>query len=495
MQVPLLTAELHKKDESLRKLEQDKMHFMGNLDRTMAQLTESVEKREQASIEEVKQAAEKQIRIVEAQWREKHKEHVEAAGVQIESLKLALEKAHDMHEYAVGSVQKDHLSERALQSAENEAALVSIQNKLHSELTAHRSNHNLEIEQIKTTYAHSNGQLEEELEASRQAATAARVEAAANQSSADNLAREKMGLGERTSELQRALDVARKDREDELRLAHATRSDAEGKHSEVALRHAELSAKHESVVEQLQKHEEAGVRERASTKAESEKLRGKLEVTLRELESVRGELKRFKGSTIKMSREKRVKLRADAGVIYRQVGQVREDCTVLRTEVQMKLEMMKNDVLRELGELQWYHKEDVSRVVGSLQSQSRTTKQIYEDKMDRFREQLEAEYAQAVERLKTVHHLEKEQLRVDMTAEKDEHIGKLKPELLEAQSRARTAQATAQQHKEHGETQIVTLQTQLSNVKRELDESRLAHTEANLEGTRNNDEFCVLYSK
>jgi hypothetical protein len=32
-----------------------------------------------------------------------------------------------------------------------------------------------------------------------------------------------------------------------------------------------------------------------------------------------------------------------------------QDCAVLRTDVKLELEMMKNDVLRELGELQWYH--------------------------------------------------------------------------------------------------------------------------------------------
>ena len=109
-QVPLLTAELQKKEEALSKLEADKVEFMANLDRTMAQLTESVERREAATVEEVKQAAEKHIASVESQWREKHEAHVEQSAGQISSLKLALEKAQDMHEYTVSSVKKDHVS-------------------------------------------------------------------------------------------------------------------------------------------------------------------------------------------------------------------------------------------------------------------------------------------------------------------------------------------------------------------------------------------------
>ena len=43
-QVVVLKTELAKKEEALRRMEQDKVHFMGNLDKTMAELTESVEK-------------------------------------------------------------------------------------------------------------------------------------------------------------------------------------------------------------------------------------------------------------------------------------------------------------------------------------------------------------------------------------------------------------------------------------------------------------------
>jgi hypothetical protein len=109
-QVSLLTAELHKKEETLRKLEQDKVHFMANLDRTMAQLTESVERREAATVEEVKQAAEKQLASLESQWREKHDGYVQQAEGQIESLKLALEKAQDDYEHTISAIKKDHVS-------------------------------------------------------------------------------------------------------------------------------------------------------------------------------------------------------------------------------------------------------------------------------------------------------------------------------------------------------------------------------------------------
>jgi chromosome segregation ATPase len=373
--------------------------------------------------------------------------------------------------------------------------LVGIQNKLHSELTSHRSNHNLEVEQIKSAHAHTLTQVEDELESSRQQLAATRAEADANQTTAEKFSRENSLASERISELTRTLDMARKDREEELRLALSTRSEAEAKHSETALRYAELSAKHEAFETQLQKTEATLLAERTATKAETEDLRSKLQSTSQSLESVRGELKRSKTHTVKVSREKREKLRADAGTIQQQVGHLREDCNVLRTEVQMKLEMMKNDVLRELGELQWYHKEDIGRVVGSLQSQSRTTKQIYEDKMDRFREQLEEEYAQATERLKTVHQLEKDQLRVDLTAERDEQVGKLKPELLEAQSANRTAQASAQQQKEQGDRQISELQAQIAVAKRDLDESRLAHTEAKLEVASHRSDLGVAEDK
>jgi hypothetical protein len=57
------------------------------------------------------------------------------------------------------------------------------------------------------------------------------------------------------------------------------------------------------------------------------------------------------------------------------------------------MEMMKNDVLRELGELQWYHKEDLGGVVATMQKQSRESKALYEQKMGNFREQLEMECA------------------------------------------------------------------------------------------------------
>jgi hypothetical protein len=69
-----------------------------------------VERREAATVEEVKQAAEKHIASVESQWREKYEAHVEQSAGQISSLKLALEKAQDMHEYTVSSVKKDHVS-------------------------------------------------------------------------------------------------------------------------------------------------------------------------------------------------------------------------------------------------------------------------------------------------------------------------------------------------------------------------------------------------
>jgi chromosome segregation ATPase len=382
-------------------------------------------------------------------------------------------------------------NERALQAAEHEAQLVGIQNKLHSELTSHRSNHNLEVEQIKASHDRTMSELEDELEVTRKQLAAAKAEAEANHVSAENLAREKSLATERVSELTLTLEKARKDREEELRLAHAMRSEAESKHSETTMRHVELGVKHETVSAQLQKHEDTLVAERSAAKAETDDLRSKLESTSRSLESVQSELKRYKGTTTKISREKRIKLRADASAIHRQVGLVREDCNVLRTEVQMKLEMMKNDVLRELGELQWYHKEDIGRVVGSLQSQSRTTKQIYEDKMDRFREQLEEEYAQATERLKTVHQLEKDQLRLDLTAERDEHIGKLKPELLEAQS----AHRSALQHREHSERQLEVMQQQHASTKRELDESRLAHTETKLDVASHRSNLGVAEDK
>ena len=42
--------------------------------------------------------------------------------------------------------------------------------------------------------------------------------------------------------------------------------------------------------------------------------------------------------------------------------------------------------------------------------------------MDRFREQLEQEYGQATERLKGMHELEIKQLRVDLSAERDETL-------------------------------------------------------------------------
>ena len=349
----------------------------------------------------------------------------------------------------------------------------------------------MEVEQIKASHERTVLELEDELEVSRKQLAAARAEAEANHVSAENLAREKSRATERVAELSLALETARKDREEELRQAHAMRSEAESKHSETAMRHAELGAKHEAVSTQLQKHEETLLAERVAATAQTDDLRTKLESTSQALESVRGELKRYKGNTTKMSREKRIKLRADAGAITRQVSLVREDCNVLRTEVQMKLEMMKNDVLRELGELQWYHKEDIGRVVGSLQSQSRATKQIYEDKMDRFREQLEEEYAQATERLKTVHQLEKDQLRVDLAAERDGHIGQLKPELLEAQS----AHRTALQHKEHSERQLALLQEQHASAKRELDESRLAHTETKLDVASHRSNLSVVEDK
>jgi chromosome segregation ATPase len=390
-----------------------------------------------------------------------------------------------------GRVLRLQTNERALQAAEHEAQLVGIQNKLHSELTSHRSNHNLEVEQIKASHDRTMSELEDELEVTRKQLAAAKAEAEANHVSAENLAREKSLATERVSELTLTLEKARKDREEELRLAHAMRSEAESKHSETSIRHVELAVKHETVSTQLQKHEDTLVAERSAAKAEIDDLRSKLESTSRSLDTVRSELKRYKGTTTKISREKRIKLREDASAIHRQVGLVREDCNVLRTEVQMKLEMMKNDVLRELGELQWYHKEDIGRVVGSLQAQSRTTKQIYEDKMDRFREQLEEEYAQATERLKTVHQLEKDQLRLDLAAERDEHIGKLRPELLEAQS----AHRSALQHKEHSERQLVVLQEQHALAKRELDDSRLAHTETKLDVASHRSNLGVAEDK
>ena len=120
-------------------------------------------------------------------------------------------------------------NERALQAAEHEAQLVGIQNKLHSELTSHRSNHNLEVEQIKASHSQTVSQLEDELEVSRKQLAAAKAEAEANHVSAENLARENSLASQRVAELTLALEKTRKDREQELHQAHAKRSEAEGK--------------------------------------------------------------------------------------------------------------------------------------------------------------------------------------------------------------------------------------------------------------------------
>ena len=83
---------------------------MANLDRTMAQLTESVGRREATTIEQVKQAAEKHVATVELQWREKHEAYIEQSSGQISSLKQALQNAQDMHEHAVSSAKKELVS-------------------------------------------------------------------------------------------------------------------------------------------------------------------------------------------------------------------------------------------------------------------------------------------------------------------------------------------------------------------------------------------------
>ena len=480
-QVVVLKTELAKKEEALRRMEQDKVHFMGNLDKTMAELTESVERREAATVEEVKQAAEKHIASVTEQWRTKHDEYVEASRGQLESLRTALDKAETTHVATLESLRKDHANGQALAAAEHDSALSSIRSTLEAELTSTRTAHAAEMEQLNTAHSHTMSTLESELKNSRQATTEARSEA-------QGLAKEAAFGAERVRELTAALEAAQSTREEELRAALAARAGAEGARSEGDVKLAELTAKLDATTTTLQKLEASSAAERSAAQLEATEMRAQLQESAREVDALQSKLKRTTSSKSRSARQRREALRSDASTVQRQVVRVREDCTVLRTEVKMKLEMMKNDVLRELGELQWHHKEDITKVVGSLQSQSRTTKQIYEDKMDRFREQLEQEYGQATERLKGMHELEIKQLRVDLSAERDETLGRLKPELMEAQSSLRQAQTAAQSQREAAERQTASLQQELAVARRELDEARLAHTEAKLEGASQRSE-------
>ena len=161
---------------------------------------------------------------------------------------------------------------------------------------------------------------------------------------------------------------------------------------------------------------------------------------------------------------------------------------MLRTDVKMKLEMMRNDVMRELGELQWYHKEDLGGVVSSMQKQQRDAKLHYESKMESFRTQLEQEYSSATERLTSVHELEKQQLKLDHQSDKEEAVNRLKSELVEEQMAHRSLRDTHTVHREGSERELAQYQAELATHRKELDEARLAHTEAKLEAAAHHGE-------
>ena len=59
--------------------------------------------------------------------------------------------------------------------------------------------------------------------------------------------------------------------------------------------------------------------------------------------------------------------------------------SVLQTEVKHKMTMLMNDTMRDVGELQWHHKEDIGKLADSMTGKSASMHKLYEGNMESFR--------------------------------------------------------------------------------------------------------------
>jgi hypothetical protein len=308
----------------------------------------------------------------------RYKEQITQLEAAMAKIQLEHERAKDHHEKTVDDHKRSH-----------ETAVSTLTNQMQTELHLQRTASSNHITQLTDSHGRTVEQIEAELARAKEAAQTAQDNARAAADGLESAVEERRRLADRNAEQGLQLTQMQAALEAEGRRRADVETERQQKDAECAQSRARIAT-------MTSDKENESVERRAEREASRQEITA-MRMRAEDNEAALGDTQRLLNSTrsqhVAARRTKREGLRRQAHRMARQVGQVREDCNILRTEVKMKREMMKNDVLRELGELQWYHKEDLGGVVATMQKQSRESKALYEQKMGNFREQLEMECA------------------------------------------------------------------------------------------------------
>ena len=446
----VVEAKLAHSNELLGQMENDKVQFMADLDKTMGTLTDSVQKREHDRVADFEQRSKADANRIEQQWRQKYEDEKKASAGQIEVLKLDIETLRTDSRHAADMALRDNEALKIRHGHEQALATAALTGELEtvwaSKVAEAKDEHGkLQIEHQKLAH-----QMETSINVLTTEGEALRREVAELQGhktklehdlggAQQTLRSERKRNEEHAVQLQHAFDAANQAATDDKNSALESQSFAERREASAVAACTELQANFDLLHrENAELSRRLEMQEDAARRAEID-WQAKLETIRSECAEAKSDLRTAQDTHTHSLRRARDTFRQQAAMIARHVGLLREDCSVLQTEATHKLEMLKNDTMRDVGELQWHHKEDIGKIADSMSGKNYSLKKLYEDNMERFRQQIESEYDQTSERMHHLHQMELQQLRTELSTEKESELNTIRPVLEEERAKHTSA--------------------------------------------------------